>query len=153
MYVCMLLIRTFSDLSLQLLKKLHSTVTQQVSHRPIKRRSRLSLWSRRGAKVNGTHHGDNPLLKPEGIRIATKPIPGPTNREHSKLIGVKAIYLGYELQFLFSIWSAAHPHSICLMGCPIDKVIKSNTKCSVNSSSLVISIGGLHRVCIYVCRV
>ena len=46
-----------------------TTVTQQVSHRPIKRQSRL--WSQRGTKVNGSHHGDNPLLRPTGIQIAT----------------------------------------------------------------------------------
>ena len=45
-------------------------MTQQVSHRPIKRQSRL--WSQRGTKVNGSHHGDNPLLRPTGIQIATK---------------------------------------------------------------------------------
>ena len=45
-------------------------MTQQVSHRPIKCRSRL--WSQRGTKVNGSHHGDNPLLRPTGIQIATK---------------------------------------------------------------------------------
>ena len=47
-----------------------TTVTQQVSHRPIKCQSRLG--SRRGTKVNGSHHGDNPLLRPTGIQIATK---------------------------------------------------------------------------------
>ena len=47
-----------------------TTVTQQVSHRPIKRQSRL--WSQRGTKVNGSHHGDNPLLRPTGIQIPTK---------------------------------------------------------------------------------
>ena len=47
-----------------------NTVTQQVSHRPIKCQSRL--WSQRGTKVNGSHHGDNPLLGPTGIQIATK---------------------------------------------------------------------------------
>ena len=47
-----------------------TTVTQHVSHRPIKRQSRL--WSQRGTKVNGSHHGDNPLLRPTGIQIATK---------------------------------------------------------------------------------
>ena len=47
-----------------------TTVTQQVSHRPIKRQSRL--WSQRGTKVNRSHHGDNPLLRPTGIQIATK---------------------------------------------------------------------------------
>ena len=47
-----------------------TTVTQQVSHRPIKGQSRL--WSQRGTRVNGPHHGDNPLLRPTGIQIATK---------------------------------------------------------------------------------
>ena len=47
-----------------------TTATQQVSPRPIKCQSRL--WSKRGTKVNGSHHGDNPLLRPTGIRIATK---------------------------------------------------------------------------------
>ena len=47
-----------------------TTVTQQVSHRPIKCQSRL--WSQRGTKYNGSHHGDNPLLRPTGIQIATK---------------------------------------------------------------------------------
>ena len=45
-------------------------VTQQVTHRPIKCQSRL--WSQRGTKVNGSHHGDNALLRPTGIQIATK---------------------------------------------------------------------------------
>ena len=48
-----------------------TTVTQQVSHSPIKCKSRL--WPQRGTKVNGSHHGDNPLLRPTGmIQIATK---------------------------------------------------------------------------------
>ena len=29
-------------------------------------------WSQRGTNVNGSHHGDNPLLRPTGIQIATK---------------------------------------------------------------------------------
>ena len=47
-----------------------TTVTQQVSHKPIKCQSRLC--SQRGTKVNGSDHGDNPLLRPTGIQIATK---------------------------------------------------------------------------------
>ena len=47
-----------------------TTVTPQVSHRPIRCQSRL--WSQRGTEVNGSHHGDNPLLRPTGIQIATK---------------------------------------------------------------------------------
>ena len=46
------------------------TTVTQVSHRPIKCQSRL--WSQRGTKVNGSPHGDNPLLRPTGIQIATK---------------------------------------------------------------------------------
>ena len=30
------------------------------------------LWSKRGTKVNGSHRGYNPLLRPTGIQIATK---------------------------------------------------------------------------------
>ena len=29
-------------------------------------------WSQRGTKVNGSYHGDNPLLRPTVIQIATK---------------------------------------------------------------------------------
>ena len=29
-------------------------------------------WSQRGTKVNGSHHSDNPLLRPTGIQIPTK---------------------------------------------------------------------------------
>ena len=29
-------------------------------------------WSQRGTKVNGSHHGDVPLLRPTGVQIATK---------------------------------------------------------------------------------
>ena len=47
-----------------------TTVTQQVSHRPFKFQSRS--WSQRGTKVNGSHRGDDPLLGPTGIQIATK---------------------------------------------------------------------------------
>ena len=47
-----------------------TTLTQQVSHRPIKCQS--PLWSQRGTKVNGSHHGVNPLLRPTGIQIGTK---------------------------------------------------------------------------------
>ena len=48
----------------------------------------------RGTKVHGSHQGDNPLLRPTTIQIATKLLRSPTNREHRKLIGVKAMSLG-----------------------------------------------------------
>ena len=74
-----------------------TTVTQQVSHTPIKCQSRS--WPQRGTKVNGSHHGSNPLLRPTGIQIATKFLLGPTNREHRKLIGIETIFLGTNYSF------------------------------------------------------
>ena len=59
-----------SHIQLIVLATEETTVTQQVSHRPIKCQSRL--WSQRGTKANGSHHDDNPLLRPTGIQIATK---------------------------------------------------------------------------------
>ena len=66
-----------------------AVVTQQVNHRPIKCQSRL--WSQSGTKINRSHHGDNPLLRPTGIQIATKSqqVMAPTN--------VKAVHLTYVL--------------------------------------------------------
>ena len=50
-----------------------TTVTQQVSHRPIDIKCQSRLWSQRGTKVNGSRrHDDNPLLRPTRIQIATK---------------------------------------------------------------------------------
>ena len=74
-----------------------TTVTQQVSHRPIKCQSRL--WSQGGTKVNGSHHGDNPIFKPTGIQIATKSYAtlqtmAPTDVEtvhHSSLLHIQSI--------------------------------------------------------------
>ena len=69
-WLLLLLIVVDSHIQRIVLATEETTVTQQVSHRPIKRQSRL--WSQRGTKVNGSHHGDNPLLRPTGIQIATK---------------------------------------------------------------------------------
>ena len=44
--------------------------------------------------INQIDHGESPLLKSTGIQIATKPMPGPTNREHQRRIGVKTMPLG-----------------------------------------------------------
>ena len=66
----LLLIVVDSHIQRIVLASEETTVTQQVSHRPIKCQSRL--WSQRGTRVNGSHHGDNPLLRPTGIQIATK---------------------------------------------------------------------------------
>ena len=43
----------------------------------------------------------NPLLKPTGIQISTKPLPGPANREHDKSIGAKTLSLGTNYSFYF----------------------------------------------------
>ena len=67
-------------------------MTQRVSQRTIKCQSRS--WSKRGTNVNGSQHGDNPLLKPTGSKIATKSLPGPTHRQHRKPIVVKTMSLG-----------------------------------------------------------
>ena len=48
-------------------------LTDRASTIPSNRRGCQSgTWSQRGIKVNGSHHGDNPLLRPSGIQIATK---------------------------------------------------------------------------------
>ena len=50
-----------------------STLTDRASTIPRNIRGcRSGTWSQRGTKVNGSHHGDNPLLRPTGIQIATK---------------------------------------------------------------------------------
>ena len=74
-----------------------TTVTQRVSHRPIKYQSRS--WSQSETKVNGSHNGDNLLPKPTAIQIATKSLPGPTTREHRKLNDVKTMFLGTNHDF------------------------------------------------------
>ena len=49
------------------------TLTDRASTIPSNIRGCQSgTWSQRGTKVNGSHHGDNPLLRPTRIQIATK---------------------------------------------------------------------------------
>ena len=49
------------------------TLTDRASTIPSNIRGCQSgTWSQRGTKVNRPHHGDNPLLRPTGIQIATK---------------------------------------------------------------------------------
>ena len=49
------------------------TLTDRASTIPSNIRGCQSgTWSQKGTKVNGSHHGDNPLLRPTGIQIATK---------------------------------------------------------------------------------
>ena len=49
------------------------TLTDRASTIPSNIRGCQSgTWSQRGTKVKGLHHGENPLLRPTGIQIATK---------------------------------------------------------------------------------
>ena len=82
--------RWFTHIQRTVLATEETTATQQVSHRPVVvvvvftltdrastipsniRGCQSGTWSQRGTKVNGSHHGDNPLLRPTGIQIATK---------------------------------------------------------------------------------
>ena len=48
-----------------------TTLTQQVSHRLLKCRSRS--WSQRGTKVNGSHHGDNRYSDQQGSKSRQNP--------------------------------------------------------------------------------
>ena len=49
------------------------TLTDRASTIPSNIRGCQSgTWPQRGTKVNGSHHGDNPLLRPTGIQIATR---------------------------------------------------------------------------------
>ena len=70
MYACVYVVVVDSHIQRIVLATEETTVTQQVSHRPIKCQSRL--WSQRGTKVNGSHHGDNPLLRPKGSKSRQK---------------------------------------------------------------------------------
>ena len=53
-------------------------------------------WSQSGMKVKRVTlcHSGHPLLKQTGIRVATKPFPGPTTREHRELVSIKTISCG-----------------------------------------------------------
>ena len=48
------------------------TLTDRASAIPNIRGCQSGTWSERSTKVNGSHHGDNPLLRPIGIQIVTK---------------------------------------------------------------------------------
>ena len=57
----------------KLVNSVFFTLTDRASTIPSNIRGCQSgTWSQRGTKVNGSHHGDNPLLGPTGIQIATK---------------------------------------------------------------------------------
>ena len=77
--------------NMQLLDKIHTVFTAALTDRASTIPSNIrgcqsGTWSQRGTKVNGSHHGDNPLLRPTGIQIATKSYPtlqamAPTNNK------------------------------------------------------------------------
>ena len=90
-----------------------------------------------------SHHGDSSLLKPTGIQIVTKSLPGRTNREHRKFIGVKTISLSTNYSF-YCLESCQYIRICitsyredCLMCCPTNEVIESDTKQNL-------AFGGLH---------
>ena len=121
-----------------------TTVTQQVSHRPIKCQSRS--WSQTGTKDNGSHHGDNPLLKPTGIQIATKSFSGPTNRKYRKFIYTSRRCF-WARTAASTVWSAASISESELQ--PIEKTAwcaahPPKSSKVIQKVFLAISIGGLH---------
>ena len=67
----------------------------------------ISLAITKRYKVNGSHHDDNPLIRPRGISIAANPSLGATNREHRKLIGVNTMSVSTNYSFYCCIWGAA----------------------------------------------
>ena len=87
------------------------TLTDRASTIPSNIRGCQSgTWSQRGTKVNGSHHGDNPLLRPTGIQIATKSYAtlqamAPTN--------IKTVHQNVSSNFLYSISRAASIDSDC----------------------------------------
>ena len=75
-----------------------TTVTQRVSHRPIKCQSHS--WSQRGKKVNESHHGDNPLLRPfQGSKSRQNPcqVQPPDNIGNLNYTGVKTMSFSLSL--------------------------------------------------------
>ena len=100
----LLSVHTFSVLLSLQLKKLRWHNESAIALFKYQSRSR----SQGRTKVNGSHHGDNPLLRPTGIQIATKSLPDPTNREHGKLVGVKTMSLGTNYSFS-AVWSGVLP--------------------------------------------
>ena len=139
----MMMIHTFSLSSFQLLMKNTTTVTQKFSHRLIKCQSRS--WPQRDTEIDGWHHDDNPLLRLTGIQIATKPLPGLTDREYRKLIGVKTTPLGMN----YSFYCLEHDHYFNLnyklqrilsdVLCPIQQCHKKSDTRSF------LAFGGLHQ--------
>ena len=91
-------------------------------------------------KVNASHLGDNPLLEPTWIQIATKPLPGPNpnTREHENIGNLSASRQPLWMQTvqffpqLFGIHNAASINTsyreVGLMCCPSIEVIKSHSK-------------------------
>ena len=116
-------------------------MTQQIRRRLIKRQSRS--WSQRGTKISGPHHGDSPLLKPTGIQIAKKPMPGTSNREHRQLIHVKTMSMGTNCSFYYLECCQYFRTRItscrkdCMICCSANKVIESD-------KTNVLALGGLH---------
>ena len=72
-YASVVVVVVGSHIQLIVLATEETTVTRRVSHIPMKyQMAQPHLWSQIDTKVNGSHHGDNPLLRPIGIQITTK---------------------------------------------------------------------------------
>ena len=72
--ICLVVVVVAVDSHIQriVLPTEETTVTRQVSHRVFKRQSRLSVWPQKCSKGNRSHRGENLILRPTGIQIATK---------------------------------------------------------------------------------
>ena len=68
-------------------------LVQQVSHIDLSNANPARVHEEVRTNVNRSHRGDNPVLRPTGIQIAIKPLPGPINREHQKPINSKTSFL------------------------------------------------------------
>ena len=80
------------------------TLTNRVSTIPSNIRGCQSgMWSQRGTKVNGSHHGDSPLLRPTGIQITIKSMR--LYKQCHQLISKRFIKPPYSISRAASIYS------------------------------------------------
>ena len=74
-------------------------------------------WSRRGTKVSGLDHVDNPLIKPTGMRIATKvlassnhPRISETHQRQDNVFGNELLFfLFFFFNLTYSRWTSSLP--------------------------------------------
>ena len=95
--------------------------------------------SQRGTKVNGSHDGDSPARcsNQQGSKLRQNPCDVQTAREHRELVCIKTMCI-WVRSTASTIWSGVLPafrnlnnklqREDCLMCCPTNKVIKSDSK-------------------------